>query len=534
MAGGAKESPRQRMIGMMYLVLTALLALQVSNTVLEKFIFIDESLRHSVSTTTETNSRSVDAIRETVKKNGNRERDVSIVKKAEQARSLTSKVMKRLSDFREEIVKVSGGKDPETGVLLGAKDYDKQMAYTIGPEGSKKGEAYKIQKELNDYVTEINKLHKDLNESSIALDGKDHPLYKNNPEQKSKDFAYLNFDHTPAVACLAIVSELQSKVARVEAKALEVLASEVGADQLKFDKIVAVVKPQSQVVAAGTEYVAEMFLAASSSGAKPEMTFNGKAISVEGGIGQIKFKAQGGGYDKEGKAKKTWKGAIKINTPLGDTTFEVTEEYFVAKPVVQVQSQAVSALYYNCGNELVVNVPALGTAYQPSFKANGASVIKGSKKGEVTVVPTKGNVTLSVYSSGNKLDDIKLRVKPVPKPEIKVFSGRKPVDLRNGYTAPGPRSIEVKAIPDADFKSFLPKDARYKVVAWEATLARGKRGLASKKVTSETVNVSDFAAKAKSGDRIVIEIKRVMRMNFRGQTEAVKGLDDVIFTIPIN
>jgi hypothetical protein len=40
MAGG-KETPRQKMIGMMYLVLTALLALQVSNAVLEKFAIIN-------------------------------------------------------------------------------------------------------------------------------------------------------------------------------------------------------------------------------------------------------------------------------------------------------------------------------------------------------------------------------------------------------------------------------------------------------------------------------------------------------------
>ena len=53
MAGG-KETPRQKMIGMMYLVLLAMLALQVSNTVLEKFIFINQSLEVALQKTVNT------------------------------------------------------------------------------------------------------------------------------------------------------------------------------------------------------------------------------------------------------------------------------------------------------------------------------------------------------------------------------------------------------------------------------------------------------------------------------------------------
>jgi hypothetical protein len=40
----ANETPRQKMIGMMYLVLTALLALNVNSAILQKFKLIDDSL----------------------------------------------------------------------------------------------------------------------------------------------------------------------------------------------------------------------------------------------------------------------------------------------------------------------------------------------------------------------------------------------------------------------------------------------------------------------------------------------------------
>lgn len=44
MAGG-KETPRQKMIGMMYLVLTALLALNVSKSILDAFVSLEENIQ---------------------------------------------------------------------------------------------------------------------------------------------------------------------------------------------------------------------------------------------------------------------------------------------------------------------------------------------------------------------------------------------------------------------------------------------------------------------------------------------------------
>ena len=81
-------------------------------------------------------------------------------------------------------------------------------------------------------------------------------------------------------------------------------------------------------------------------------------------------------------------------------------------------------------------------------------------------------------------------------------------------------------------RHFLPKDARYKVTQWEATLVRGKRPVDKQTFTSEVGNLSSFASQAKPGDRIMIEVKKVMRLNFKGQTESVNvGL--VLKNIPL-
>ena len=68
MAGG-KETPRQKMIGMMYLVLTALLALQVNSAILLKFKFIDDSLLGVNDKTSVAADGTVKAIQASVVKN---------------------------------------------------------------------------------------------------------------------------------------------------------------------------------------------------------------------------------------------------------------------------------------------------------------------------------------------------------------------------------------------------------------------------------------------------------------------------------
>jgi len=543
MAGG-KLTPRQAMINMMYLVLTALLALQVSNSVLDKFIFIDQSLQHSYKLTMESNEKQVGGIKMVVEKNGNRPEDVSVLKAAEDVKKLTKELEEYIAkDIRQGIIDVTGGYT-EDGKLAGAKDYDKQMSYTLGPEGAKNGKAYELKNKIETYIANIEKIAlsvkiaKDtsvLKLEPMTLDAKDIPEFANDENQKNKDWAYLNFDHTPTVACMAVISQIQNEIAQREAKALEFLATKIGAKDIKFDRVFAVVSPRSRIVAAGTEYEAEMFIAASSSGIVPKMSSSVGAVKIEDGKGKIKFIASGGNYDAEGNEKKQWTGSITINTAFGDTTFQVKEEYIVAKPVIQVQAAAVSALYLNCGNELNIQVPALGSTYDPKFTADGAEVIQGAKKGVITVVPAKAEVAITVYSSGNALGVEKFKVKKIPDPTAIARNGGKEIDLKNGVSlAQIPRSINILMKPDASFAEFLPKDARYKATDWEITLARGKRAIASKKVTSDEINITDMAAQAKEGDRFVIEIKGVKRMNFKNNVEDVKSFNNPIINIPIN
>lgn len=535
MAGG-KETPRQKLIGLMYLVLLALLALQVSSAIMEKFKFLDDSLQHANGNADVGNTSLERSIAKAVADNGSKAADKQVLDQAVMVRKEAAEIKGYIDNLRKEIITSTGGlenPEDETSMYKGAKEETAIEILMVG--GNKNGKGYALQKEINSYVDDLNKAMKGKKTFEyIAKNAKEDKRIPKTSEQKSKDFAELNFAQTPMVAAMATLSNLEAEVLKHESDALGYLSQEVGASELKFDNVFAMYRAESRVVAAGTKYTAELFMAASSSTLKPTIQVDGRTLTVdESGRGKLEFTATGGAYNVEGNANKTWTGKITIKNKGKDTTFTVKGEYVVAKPVIQIQSASVSALYKNCGNELNVQVPALGSTYQPSFRASGADIITGSKKGLVTVVPNSPNVKLSVFSAGNLIGDQDFKVRLIPKPEIIALAGGKPVDTKQGMNAPGPRSIQMQAKSDESFKTFLPNDARYRITEWNAILVRGKRPVRTKNFSSESGDFNDFNSQAQPGDRIVIEVKSVKRMNFRNVIEDV-NVGTPIINVPLN
>ncbi|MFD2246911.1 gliding motility protein GldM [Pontibacter ruber] len=528
MAGG-KETPRQKMIGMMYLVLTALLALNVSSAILLKFQFLDESLKEVNNKTVTDNAGVLTNIRSAVDKGGNRSSDQRVLTTAESIRKETSEVVNYLRSVREKLIKETGGLNEENH-YVNPESNDVVAINMIG--GKKNGEAYKLKDKLDNYAKFLRQYNPNM-PASIANDGKDDPVAKNDKTQRNKDFAELNFEDTPLVAALAVLSQKESEVLKYEADALQKLATQVGADIIKFEKIFAMARAESKTVAAGTKYRADMFIAASSDAITPKMSFQGRPVKVENGKGMVEFTAAASNYDAEGNSKQQWKGQITINQNGKDTTFTVVEEYVVAKPVIQVQSASVQALYFQCANELNIQVPALGAVYDPSFSASGGTAIKGAKKGQVTVIPSSTEVKLNVSSGGNAIGSETFKVRPIPKPELVAKVNGRPIDGKRGIPAASFRAVEIQAVADEGFKQFLPQEARYRVTKWRAYLVRGSSPIDQQEINGPSANLTSFAAKANKGDRVVVEVLDVKRLNYKGSPVDV-NVGEQIYNIPLN
>ena len=535
MAGG--ESPRQKMINMMYIVLIAMLALNVDTKVLKKFIMINDSFESTNSEKVIDNSRKIESIKSAVEDSGNRDEDVKVMKLSEKVREKSNELVNFMGEIKNTIIEETGGKDVKTGIK-GYKNIDFVYSYMQKDE-DKNGLRFgdELQNRINDFSTFVQDSVYNGDENSgiydLARNADQIPMYQDDPPT-DPSFTALNFGFgTSAGAGLATISQLQADIINLEIKALDKLAATVGAADLKFDVVSLTTLPEQKVVAAGAKYKTQLFLSAASSALVPVMTAGGDTLEVANGRGSYEFIAQGGQYDRDGLSKQNYIGTISITLPGGrDTTFVDTVEYFVARPVIQIQSASVQALYLNCGNEIQVNVPALGSEYNPTFSANGGDVLKGSKAGSITIIPKSKNVDLRVSNAGNFIGSQSFGVRQIPAPEIKARVRGKDIDLKNGIAANTP-SFSLDAVADASFAEFLPKDARFQVREAEIILARAGRGVATRRINTRNVNLNQLPGRRK-GDNIVIEIKKVARANFRGEVEDFKNFAPRVITIPLN
>lgn len=523
MAGG-KETPRQKMIGMMYLFYTALLALQVDTTVLEKFILINKTLEHQIVEVDASNAKLLKGIESSVEEKGNRPDDKRVLEQATKVRNETVAIVNEINKIKENIVQITGGYD-ESGRLKGAKDIDQVATLMI-----QQGKGKELRNKLNAYAQMLGEETKNPEAyPPIARDAKEIDQFKEDPNNKMKRFAELYFEATPTGAGMATLSQLESEVLQYETKALKALGEMVGIKDVNFDQVFPLIRPESKIVAVGGKYNAEMFIAASSSAFTPEMAVDGEDIPVDTtsigfakGVkyGKIEFNVTGGGTAVPGKAYK--RKTFKADITMADSTYTEEVEYFVLSPVMQVSSRALSALWRNCANELSISVPALGNSFAPKISATNSDVIQG-QGGNVTLIPTSNRkVVMTVRNAGTTVGTADFRVKNIPPPTIEM-KFRDPVDLEKGITARDIRgNLTVEAIAEANFASDVPKDAKYRVEGVEVYLQTGSSARAQVKENSGRVSVRNItSATPKKGDFLVVKVTRISRINYKGSRERI-------------
>jgi len=528
MAGG-KETPRQKMIGMMYLVLTALLALQVSSAVLEKFAIINETLVGLVTTGNEKS----DLILKAIVDEAGKSQLPGVLKAKENAqkvRELTQKTMKSIDDLKKEMLKVSKTDKIDEKFVA---NHGSDVAVMMMDKNATFGKSY--QDLLKNYVAQLEQLS-GLKFEKLDKAPNDIPLFAADANHKNKDFLTFTFENTPGIAALASLTQTETEILDHEATALDKLRVDAGAGTVRFDKIVPMVRPKASIVAAGAKYEADMFITASSTAIVPEFYKDGAPLPIVDDatgvkMGKVSFTAQGGGYNAEGMAKKTFKAEIKLK---GETyTQEV--EYFVAQPIIKVTTGNVPSLYMNCGNNVNIEVPSLGTSYNPSFSSQGAEIRKGDKPGKVTIIPSQRKITVAVSNGGTLIGNQPFDAKNIPEPRFVAYIGSAPVDLRNGVKPNQLRNLRIVVEPDANFKEEVPKDARYNVKNMDIILGSGASAKSRMAASNGSPDLGGWVGQAKPGDRVVFDIKDAVRKTFTDSEEKVpiKGSNGIII-IPIN
>jgi gliding motility-associated protein GldM len=526
MAGG-KETPRQKMIGMMYLVLTALLALNVSNAVLEKFAVLNTTLEDLRKEATKVNESTLAKILDS---KSDKPSAIEARQKSQQVREETKKTIEALEKYKVELGKEHSGKEiPKEELILNTNIAEEKMLSSTKPKFGQE-----FEKILVDYSDKMKTITGLTDLPKLNKRASDYDEFKNNDHHKTKDFLNFQFAGTPTMAAITTITQFQNEVLETETLALEKLAALADTDVLKVDNFSPMVIAKSNIVAAGDKYVGNLFLAAAASGIEPEMYRNGAKLNITDDpktkmkFGKIEFVATAPSYDALGQSKQTFKARIDVK----GKPYETEIEYIVAKPVIRVTTGNAPQLYLNCGNTVNIEVPALGTNYSPTFTASGAQIVKGDKPSKVTIVPSQMKVSVTVTNGGANLGTEPFEVKRIPRPHVtsKDQNGRA-IDMKAGLKIAGLNSCKVSVEPDDTFKENAPKDANYRVRSMEVNLKRGVQYVKTMNINSENIDLTAWKADLRPGDVLVCNIKNVTRKTFLGEDDRVDFNEYVLISL---
>lgn len=408
MAG--KETPRQKMIGMMYLVLTAMLALNVSEEFMNAFRLVNEGLENTTENFSNTNKITYGAFESAMKNNPVKTKPY--YDKALLAQEYSAELNKYVTDLKKNLIEMAGGIDEETHDIAKRSDMEigTQLMITQKKGQELRAKILETRTKLLDLVDPKERANFNFN-----LDAKE-PL--KDKEGVTKTWESKNFEGVPVTAAVTLLSKIQNDIKNAESDVVTHLLKSVDATDFKFDQLSAVVVAPTSYVLVGQSYEADVFLTAYSSTQNPDILVGGNRLPMEDGKGKYRITPS-----KEGFVK--WGGIIKVKSPDGtfkDYKFE--SEYQAAKPTAVVSADKMNVLYIGVPNPISVSAPGIPKEKLKVSMSGGGS-ITGSNGSYVADVKEAGKVMITVSGEVAKgqyktLGGMEYRVKRVPDPVAKV------------------------------------------------------------------------------------------------------------------
>ena len=492
-----KETPRQKMIAMMYLVLTALLALNVSVEILEAFIVVNESLE----TTNDNLNRKVTGAY------GKFEQQYSLNPKkvgpyweqAQKAHKLATDMVNYIQNTKYDVIsKVEGitmdsAKNTPLRLLHNKDNYDKPTHYFIGDSqdgsaGKSKELKIKLQEFNNNMVQYIDPKARGTIKGSINLVGPYHDA-----SGARQNWEMHHFYYTILAADVTILNKLISDVYGYEFDVINHLYASIDAQDFKFNRIEAKVIPKSNYVFLGDTYEADVFVAAYDTIQNPEVIVNGRPIMGKGGKVHFTMPASSEGF-------KTYSGFIRAKDATGAViSYPFKQEYLVAPPTLTISPTKMNVFYIGVENPVSISAGGLSDAQlQPSITPPASIHRASGGRGWVVKVPAglknaKITISATVDKKIKNLGAMEFRVKRVPSPIAKI-----------GNTEGGPINKNILLVSGAIIPN-MPEDfefdLNFEIVSFEFSMIRG----------------GDIFTRVGRGNVFSDEMKNIVRSAKRGE-----------------
>jgi len=457
-AANCPETGRQKMIGMMYLFLTAMLAINVSKSILDAFVVVNTSLESTNNTFDGKNTYMYNMLEQAKLKDPKAipyyDASIQVRKLAVEMDNYILKVRGELINATQSEISVKDGEKFSLEAIDAKDNYDIPTRYFLGEsvDGSQ-GEARKLKEKLIKYKTQLIDLIKD---AKIVLPNKDDEISKlgnlgidtDNPKKKDPDEPSKNFwetskfDHMPLAAAVTMLSQIQNQVKNAEATIVNKLLSGIGSTDFKFDTLAAKVIPKSNYVIQGGDYEADIFVAAFSKSANPKVfvgqgydsiknVLTGKidSIPVVRGMGKLKIPAGGTGAQKYAamvEVKNSSTGEVK-KYPLV-VSGKHYAEYIVAKPTATISPTKMNVLYIGVDNPIDISVSGFADETVSANMFGGGGFLSKNGAGHYIArvkTTSKEGATISVSAKDDEgqshpMGKMQFRIKNIPKPEASI------------------------------------------------------------------------------------------------------------------
>ena len=408
MAGNnTKLSPRQKMINLMYIVLTAMLALNVSSDVLNGFRQVEEGLGRTTSTAAVRNDALYQQLADFNEQNP--EKGGVWYNESLELRDQTSKLYNYIDSLKLLIARKADGKDVDLKNIKSQDDLEAASYVMLSPSMRHGG---RLRESIDNYRTYVSALMPDSVKRATVEECLSTKVNTRTEQINPIVWETTLFENMPVVAAITILTKMQSDVLYVENLALNTLITNIDASDVRVNKLDAFVIPNSKNIMRGSKYSANIVLAAIDTTQVPNIYIDGKQLP----------QSNNGLYEVVCGSTGVFDFAGYLEVPHGDGTMtrhDFSSSYTVAEPTATVSATMMNVMYAGIANPLSISVPGIPNNAVQATMTNGTLTRTGDLwEARPTTVGEDAVITVTATIDGHSqtVATTSFRVRRLPDP----------------------------------------------------------------------------------------------------------------------
>ena len=446
-------SPRQKMINLMYVVLMAMLALNVSNEVLNGFTVVEESLGRTTSNSAKENEAIYNTFAAQMKQNPEKVRQW--FEKSQAVKLMSDSLYNFAQQLKEAIVVEADGKDADIDNIKAKDDLEAASQIMLAPGTGKGRHLFEM---INSYRERILKMVGDPKQQEIISSNLTTEVPKS-ARALGKNWQEYMFEDMPVAAAITLLSKLQSDVRYAEGEVLHTLVSNIDVKDIRVNRLDAFVIPEKTTLYPGEVFKADIVMAAVDTTMQPEIYVNGSKINANG-----KYSFTAGSVGEH-----SFSGYLITRNAAGETMRrDFLQKYSVipAPTGATVAADLMNVLYAGFQNPMSVSVPGVPANAVSVSMSGGSLVAKGAGHYVATPAAVGKDVVFTVSANDKgktrQMAQVTFKVRKLPDPTPYVVVGS---DRFKGGNMPKASLVAMDQLHAAIDDGLL--DIPFKVLSFE-------------------------------------------------------------------